>query len=96
MKNFASFATFAISSTEMMNIEGGNQVFGDATVTLNDAPLLDETVTLGDAPKLLDTVQTFSGRPANPAYNQRAIVAPKVKAVAFATAFAKGCFAKKH
>jgi hypothetical protein len=96
MKNFASFATFTISSTEMMNIEGGNQVFGDSTVVLGDAPLVDERVTLGDAPKLLDTVQTFGGRPSNPAPNQRTIVAPKVKSVGFANPFAKGCFAKKH
>jgi hypothetical protein len=94
MKNFTSFANFSISTTEMMNIEGGTQVFGDDTVTLGAAPILvDETV---PGAKPLNVVQTIGGRPLNPTPTQRGGIAPKVKSVTYTGLFGKGCFGRKH
>lgn len=59
MRNFASFNNFTISTTETFNIEGGaaDPIFGDSTITLNEAPIWVE-----DESKLLKNVQTLNGK----------------------------------
>jgi hypothetical protein len=96
MRNFASFANFAISSTEMFNIEGGaTPVFGDATVTLNEAIRLDENqlaneITFG-APKVTPTVTSAALPRITPTPVH---TAPKVKKVSYAPTFNKCVCAK--
>jgi hypothetical protein len=68
MRNFASFNNFTLSTTETFNIEGGaaDPVFGDSTITLNEAPIWVE-----DESKVLKNVQTLNGNAnaASPAGN---------------------------
>jgi hypothetical protein len=107
MRNFASFANLAISTTEMLNIEGGAApVFGDSTVTLNNAPLLFEDIQLANeitfgAPKVIPAVTSVAISRVTPVAFAAAttpvrkpVVAPKVKKVSYASNFAK-CFCTK-
>ncbi len=87
MRNFASFNNFTISTTETFNIEGGaaDPIFGDSTITLNEAPIWVE-----DESKLLKDVQTLNG-------NANATPAPStfgVKVVKLATTTAVRMFTK--